>query len=512
MAGEAELLGLDLSLERSRAARGSVTMAAHALWVAGATRLNSEVLLAGPWPVDLGNWLAHRVHRVFAAAPADTTRSGPGRVVTLDAPLDELPFGTANLDAVAVQAVQGPLAKRAALLPRLKSYATALRDLGVLVVVVRPKTLGADTPDELEQALVDSGPWSVVDPVADAAPGSNQAVQIVLRRRRRRVPMPPRPPAQGMTAITAPPPDAVLAMATLLVDPITVVDGGVRGGFHERWVGLRPNVRLIGFDIDADECARLAREIGGSADATLVALALGDKARKATAHRPKEASGASLLASAAGDPSTSHLVPVPGSEQVGSDEVQVVRLDDWARKEGVDHVDVLKLDIEGGELDALRGAEKVLKGVRAVECEVHFNPNLPGVPLYGEVDAFLRERGFVLWRLRDQAHYRLSDAVGARLPVTMESDYFQGSESKVEPAVRAGLAGQLMWANAHWLHESVFKPPRGTWTDRVRDAVVTRALGFHDASYVALRHALATAAPPDVAEAIAATLALEDPA
>lgn len=511
LAAEAETLGLDLSMERSAAARWSAAMAAHALWVSGVTRLHSEALLLGPCPPDLADWLSKRVHRVYAAAPADA-REAPDRVLTLDAPLDALPFGTADLDACVVHAVTGPLAKAPALRSQLRACATALRDLGVLVVVVRPSTLGVDTPDELERQLLDSGQWSVVQPVADAAPGASTAVQIVLRRRRRRIPMPPQPPAPGLAAITAPLPDAVLVMATLLVDPITVVDGGVRGGFHERWVNLRPNVRLIGFDMDAEECARLTKELGGVADATIVPLALGAKAGRATAHQPAEASGSSLLAPDDSDAITSHLVPVPGSTQVGRQTVEVVRLDEWVREAEAGPIDVLKLDIEGGELEALRGAEGILDHVRAVECEVHFNPNAAGTPLYGEVDAWLRARGFVLWRLRDLAHHRLLDAVGARLPVTMEAAYFQGSEERVEPASYAGLPGQLMWANAHWVHESVFNPRAVSWTDRIRDAVITRALGFHDAAYVALRHALASNPPADISEAIAATLALEDPA
>lgn len=509
-AGEAELLGLDLSAERSKARRGAVTMAAHALWVVGATRLTAEALLLGPWPPALGDWLSRRVRRVYAAGPGDA-RDTPGRVVAVDAPLDALPFRAADLDACVLYAASGPLARPKALRAQLRACATMLRDLGPLVVVAKPSALGAGTPDELEQRLLDAGPWSIVTPVDDALPAGADAVQVVLRRRRRRLPMPPRPPAQSIAAVTAPPPDAVLAMATLLVDPITVVDGGVRGGFHERWTQLRPNVRLVGFDFDKEECTRLTRELAGVVDATLVPLALGSEEGTATAHQPGPPAGASLLPPEGTDLGTGHLVGIPGEEHDTRSEVEVVRLDRWLRHAGIDLVDVLKLDIEGGELEALRGAEDALGTVRAIECEVHFNPNSVGTPLYGELDTWLRERGFVLWRMRDLAHYRLKEARGARLPVTVETSFYQGADEQVEPGHHPGLPGQLMWANAHWLHESVFKPPAGDWTDRVRDAVITRALGFHDAAYVCLRHALASSPPADIAEALIATLALEDP-
>ena len=40
--------------------------------------------------------------------------------------------------------------------------------------------------------------------------------------------------------------------------------------------------------------------------------------------------------------------------------VQVVRLDDWLEAHKIDRVDFVKLDVEGGELEALKGAEKLL--------------------------------------------------------------------------------------------------------------------------------------------------------
>jgi len=46
---------------------------------------------------------------------------------------------------------------------------------------------------------------------------------------------------------------------------------------------------------------------------------------------------------------------------IGYEEVKTVRLDDYIEEQRVDRVDFIKMDIEGAELLALRGAEKLLR-------------------------------------------------------------------------------------------------------------------------------------------------------
>ena len=60
----------------------------------------------------------------------------------------------------------------------------------------------------------------------------------------------------------------------------------------------------------------------------------------------------------------------------------------------------MKLDIQGGELAALRGAEGLLRsGTLAVYTEVLFNPLYEHGALFGEIDQFLRTCGFALFNL-----------------------------------------------------------------------------------------------------------------
>jgi FkbM family methyltransferase len=88
------------------------------------------------------------------------------------------------------------------------------------------------------------------------------------------------------------------------------------------------------------------------------------------------------------------------AEIVRTIEVPTARLDDWAQKQGLAGIDVIKLDVQGGELGVLEGAGHLLdQTISAVYTEVLFNPLYDGAALFGDLDRFLRGRGFALFNL-----------------------------------------------------------------------------------------------------------------
>jgi FkbM family methyltransferase len=270
------------------------------------------------------------------------------------------------------------------------------------------------------------------------------------------------------------------SLAIELDSPLTILDIGCRWGFEEKWRALGSQVRLIGFDADAAEC-RVLNEQAGDGAVRYVAAALGASPGPATLYLTREPACGSLY------PPDPELIEARKELEctalVSTAEVELTTLDVWAAEAGVHRVDAIKLDTQGSELDILRGAQRLLGSVRALEIEVELNPIYQGQPLFGDVDRFLREHDFVLWRLGHLVHYGLP---GGLSQVRIEDRQFFDSQ----PVTFQGGGGQLFWAHAFYVRrEMAFGPFRRGREIALRDACIARILGFDDLAAYAWQQA-----------------------
>jgi len=89
----------------------------------------------------------------------------------------------------------------------------------------------------------------------------------------------------------------------------------------------------------------------------------------------------------------------------GEIRVAVTTLDSYAAEAKIARVDFLKLDIEGGELGALRGASRILRGVEgpAILFEADDLLAMSNSSSVREVKTLLHDQGYSVFRLVDRA-------------------------------------------------------------------------------------------------------------
>jgi 2-O-methyltransferase len=91
-----------------------------------------------------------------------------------------------------------------------------------------------------------------------------------------------------------------------------------------------------------------------------------------------------------------HLMYAPHVSFNDTVKVQVTTIDNWAKMYGVDHIDFMWLDMQGGELDALMAAEEILKTVKVIYTEVEYVEAYEGQFLFDDVFNYLESKGFAL--------------------------------------------------------------------------------------------------------------------
>ncbi len=80
------------------------------------------------------------------------------------------------------------------------------------------------------------------------------------------------------------------------------------------------------------------------------------------------------------------------------EQVQAVRLDQWAESHDNLSIQLIKFDIQGGELLALKGAERLLQdSVLLIYTEVLFNPLYENGAVFWQIDQIMRRFGFLLY-------------------------------------------------------------------------------------------------------------------
>lgn len=172
----------------------------------------------------------------------------------------------------------------------------------------------------------------------------------------------------------------------------TVVDiGANRGQFALAARHCFPTARIVSFE-PLPEPAAVYRAVFADDDrVVLVEAAVGPEAGESLIHISARDDSSSLL------PITTRQNELfPGTAEAGTVAIPVGRLADHLTPERIEPPALLKLDVQGFELQALAGCEELLEHFNWVYVECSFVELYAGQALADEVIGWLRERRFAL--------------------------------------------------------------------------------------------------------------------
>ncbi|MFN3077829.1 MAG: FkbM family methyltransferase [Alphaproteobacteria bacterium] len=202
-------------------------------------------------------------------------------------------------------------------------------------------------------------------------------------------------------------------LSRLLTDPdqrYMLVDIGARSANHHVYRHLSSLCRIIGFEVDQEECDRLnAHNPNGLARFYPYAIAGEDGERTFHITRLDLSSGLNRS-----NPAWMSRFPWRNLDVMREVQVPTIRLDTFVARENVHHMDFLKVDVEGAELEVMRGARQSMSdmGVLCIQTELWWDPVMKGQPTFAELDTFIRDAGFRFYDLSLHRQPRTTLPVG----------------------------------------------------------------------------------------------------
>lgn len=181
--------------------------------------------------------------------------------------------------------------------------------------------------------------------------------------------------------------------------PMIIDAGAYVGATVAEYRRCFPKARIFSFEPSAESCARFRANIKNWDNLSLIEKALAETSGYARLYRTHYAPTHSLLPRPV---EGKHYFPRNAAAR-DSVEVACITLDDFMSEEGIDHIDILKLDTQGSESRVLRGAKKTLSDskISLVFTEVNFVTLYKDGALFHQLASELYQFGFSLYRFYD---------------------------------------------------------------------------------------------------------------
>ncbi len=175
-------------------------------------------------------------------------------------------------------------------------------------------------------------------------------------------------------------------------DLATIIDiGANRGQFALAAKKWAPKALVIAFEPLTAAAHKFRQVFRGTSGIIFHQAAIGPQSCSTTIHVSAADDSSSLLSFL---PMLEQLFP--GTREIRTERVKLGPLSDFVRPEELVHPAMLKMDVQGYELEALRGCENLLGRFSYIYAECSFVALYSGQALADDIIAWLRERGWCL--------------------------------------------------------------------------------------------------------------------
>ena len=185
------------------------------------------------------------------------------------------------------------------------------------------------------------------------------------------------------------------------LNPVVFDVGAHHGESIKEYIKYFPNCRIFSFEPFEESYNMLKKNTQKYRSVLAIKKALGQKNEKTYLFTNQSSATNSLL-----NPTATNSYIDKLTKNVGITEVEVTTIKNMANKFNLSHIDILKLDIQGGELAALKGANKLLseQKIKIIYTEIEFIEIYAKQPLFNDITTYLMSFNYKLYNIYNLHH------------------------------------------------------------------------------------------------------------
>lgn len=216
--------------------------------------------------------------------------------------------------------------------------------------------------------------------------------------------------------------DELTAMKPFLRDARTIFDVGANVGYVSRFFARNADAQIFAFEPNPNIFALLERNVSRTGKVRACNFGLSN----ADAELPLFLAGDDHSVASFADNYSAAFAALQENGRIGSVTAKLVRGDEFCAREKIETIDVLKIDVEGWEVNVLEGLHETIARSPRLRIFCEYNPRAQQCAGRGPGDLLmlLLQHGFVLSVLERGALRELSrDAASAAAALAATAEY-----------------------------------------------------------------------------------------
>lgn len=175
-----------------------------------------------------------------------------------------------------------------------------------------------------------------------------------------------------------------------------ILEAGAHMGFDTLGLAnIWPNSMIHAFEPIPNLYKDLRERVKDKRNVKTYNIALGEKSSPVEMY---VSSGGSSASSSVLKP-TKHIEMFPNVAFESKIVVSMKTLNEWAEEQNVSKIDLMWLDMQGYEVNALKGADSLIRGVSVIYTELCQTELYEGLSIRGNYEPFLKDLGFNLIKI-----------------------------------------------------------------------------------------------------------------